>query len=58
MKLTITALGKRNRRQVDVLEGLDAVYRSLRSYVVAREKGERSVGMLEPAANRPGDGRE
>lgn len=58
MQLTITALGKRNRRQVDVLEGLDAVYRSLRSYVVAREKGERSVGMLEPAANRPGEGRE
>jgi diguanylate cyclase (GGDEF)-like protein/PAS domain S-box-containing protein len=53
----IVPLGKRNRRQAEIVEGMDCVYRSLRSYVVAREKGEPQFGLLEPAANRPGEGR-
>lgn len=55
--VTISPIGTRNRRQGEVNEGMDAVYRSLRSYIVAKEKGERTVGILEPAATRPGEGR-
>ncbi len=57
LQLTIRPQGKRNRRQSDVVAAMDAVYRSLRSYIVAKEKGERTVGILEPAATRPGEGR-
>jgi diguanylate cyclase (GGDEF)-like protein len=55
--VTIVPTGSRNRRQAEIAEGMDTVYRSLRSYIVAKEKGERTVGMLEPAATRPGEGR-
>lgn len=55
--VTISPAGTRNRRQGEINEGMDAVYRSLRSYIVAKEKGERTVGILEPAATRPGEGR-
>lgn len=55
--VTIAPIGSRNRRQTDIADGMDIVYRSLRSYIVAKEKGERTVGMLEPAATRPGEGR-
>ena len=56
--VNIAPSGSRNRRQAEVAEAMDCVYRSLRSYIVAKEKGERTVGMLEPAATRPGDGRD
>ncbi len=55
--VSIAPTGSRNRRQTEIAEAMDNVYRSLRSYIVAKEKGERTVGMLEPAATRPGEGR-
>jgi len=55
--VSLSQMGRRNRRQPELLQALEHVYQNLRSYLVAKEKGEQAFGALEPAATRPGDGR-
>lgn len=56
--VSIAVLKPRDRRNGSLAVCLEEVYRSLRSYLVAKEFGEREAGNLEPAATRPGEGRE
>lgn len=56
--VSISVMKQRDRRTEAVAACLEGVYRSLRSYLVAKEFGEKITGTLEPAATRPGAGRE
>lgn len=56
--VSIAVVKPRDRRGGSLAVCLEEVYRSLRSYLVAKEFGEKIVGNLEPAATRPGEGRE
>ena len=56
--VSISVTKPRDRRGNTLAVCLEEVYRSLRSYLVAKEYGEKTFGNLEPAATRPGEGRE
>ncbi len=58
ISVSISLVNLRDRRRENALLRLDDVYRSLRSYMVAREFGEKITGTLERAATKPGEGRE